>query len=175
MRFAGMATAAIVVVTVAGCSVLEQQVSVSPTPTPTPFVGSSARPPWVEDLTFSGDVSGTMNQVVAGSSGLRTICTGQRGQGGDTWVLTLFGPVGSATYGLQLTLSDYRGPGAYDAPQASMQVFRSDDTLGWQSLDGDPVSVVLDSSRESGTVQATLTNLTNNRSKVQVGGQWSCR
>jgi hypothetical protein len=174
MRFAGMAATALVVAAVAGCSVLEQQVSVSPTPTPTPSVGSGARPSWVEDLTFSGDVSGTMNQVVAGSGGLRTICTGQRGQGGDTWVLTLFGPIGSATYGLQLTLSDYRGPGPYEAPQASMQVFRPDDTLGWRSLDGDHVSVVLDSGRQSGTVQATLTNLTNDSSNVHVSGRWSC-
>ena len=105
-RFAGIAAAAIAVVTLAGCSLLEQQVAVSPTPTPTPFTGASAHPPWVENLTFTGDVKGTMNQVAVGSGGLRTICTGQRGQGGDIWVLTRFGPVGPSTYGLQLTLSD---------------------------------------------------------------------
>ena len=173
-RFAGIAVAAVAALTLSGCSLLEQQVSVSPTPTPSPFTGASAHPPWVEELTFSGDVKGTMNQVTAGSGGIRTICTGQRGQGGDTWVLTLFGPVGPSTYGLQLTLSAYRGPGAYEAPQASMQVFRPDNTLGWQSLEGDQVSVVLDSGRESGTVEATLTNLTNDASKVQVNGHWSC-
>src|SRR5438034_781652 len=166
MRLVGMAAASIAMAAVAGCSLLEQQVSVSPTPTPSPFVASSAPPPWTENLTFSGDLSGTMNQVVAGSAGLRTICTGRRGQGGDTWVLTLFGPVGRATYGLQLTISDYRGPGTYEAPQASMQVFRPDASLGWQSLNGDQVSLVLDDSRQSGTVEATLTNLTNATSKV---------
>jgi len=175
MRLVGMAAALIVVVAIAGCSVLEQQISVSPTPTPSPFVASSAPPPWTEELKFSGDLSGTMNQVVAGSAGIRTICTGQRGQSGDTWVLTLFGPVGRATYGLQLTVSDYRGPGTYQAPQASMQVFRPDATLGWQSRDGDQVSLVLDTSRESGTLEATLTNLTNDSSKVQVSGHWSCK
>jgi hypothetical protein len=174
MRLAGIVVAAVVAVAVSGCSLLEQQVSVRPTPTPTPFVASSAPPPWTENLTFSGDLSGTMNQVVAGSGGTRTICTGQRGQGGAAWVLTLFGPVGRAVYGLQLTVSDYRGPGAYKAPQASMQVFRPDATLGWQSLDGDQVSLVLDSSRQSGTVDATLTNLTNDSSKVRVSGRWSC-
>jgi hypothetical protein len=171
----GIAAALAVVVTITGCSVLEQQVSVSPTPTPTPFVASTAPPPWTEDLTFSGDLSGTMNRVVAGSAGMRTICTGQRGQSGDTWVLTLFGPVGRATYGLQLTVGDYRGPGTYQAPQASMQVFKPDAALGWQSLDGDQVALVLDPSRQSGTVEATLTNLTNNTSKVRVSGRWSCR
>jgi hypothetical protein len=175
MRLAGMAAASIAVAAIAGCSMLEQQISVSPTPTPSPFIGSSARPPWIEDLTFSGDLAGTMNQVVAGSGGTRTICTGQRGQGGDTWVLTLFGPVGRTTYGLQVTVSDYRGPGMYRAPQASMQVFKADDSLGWQSLGGDQVSLMLDTSRESGTVEATLTNLTNDSSKVRVSGHWTCR
>ena len=79
------------------------------------------------------------------------------------------------TNGLQLTVGDYRGPGTYQAPQASMQVFRPDATLGWRSRDGDQVSLVLDTSRLSGTVEATLTNLTNDTSKVQVSGRWSCR
>jgi hypothetical protein len=175
MRLAGMAVASVAVAAIAGCSVLEQQVYVPPTPAPTPFVGSSARPPWIEDLTFSGDLAGTMNQVVAGSGGTRTICTGKRGQGGDTWVLTLFGPVGRATYGLQVTVSDYRGPGTYLAPQAVVQVFKADETLAWQSLGADQVSLILDAGRESGTVAATLTNLTNDSSKVRVSGHWSCR
>jgi hypothetical protein len=175
MRLAGMVAASVAVAAIAGCSVLEQQVYVPPTPTPTPFVGSSARPPWIEDLTFSGDVAGTMNQVVAGSGGTRTVCTGQRGQGGGTWVLTLFGPVGRATYGLQVTVSDFRGPGTYQAPQASVQVFRADETLAWQSLGGDRVSLILDAGRQSGTVEATLTNLTNDSSKVRVSGHWTCR
>jgi len=175
IRLVGMAAASVAVVAVAGCSILEQQVAVSSTPTPSPFVVSSAPPPWTEDLTFSGDVSGTLNQVVAGTAGVRTICTGQRGLGGDTWVLTLFGPVGRSVYGVQLTVSDYRGPGSYEAPQASMQVFRPDASLGWQSLDGDQVSFVLDTSRQSGTVEATLTNLTNDSSKVNVSGRWTCR
>jgi hypothetical protein len=175
MRLVGMAAALAVAVAAGGCSVLEQQVTVSPTPTPTPFVASTAPPPWTEELKFSGDVSGTMNQVVAGSAGIRTICTGQRAEDGDTWVLSLFGPVGRATYGLQLTISPYRGPGTYQSPQASMQVYRPDATLGWQSLDGDQVSLVLDTSRQSGTVQATLTNLTNATSKVRVTGHWTCR
>ena len=175
IRLVGMAAASVAVVAVAGCSILEQQVAVSSTPTPSPFVVSSAPPPWTEDLTFSGDISGTLNQVVAGTAGVRTICTGQRGQGGETWVLTLFGPVGRSIYGVQLAVSDYRGPGSYEAPQASMQVFRPDASLGWQSLEGDQVSLVLDTSRQSGTVDATLTNLTNDSSKINVSGHWSCR
>ena len=173
-RLAGIAAAVLVLAVVSGCSLLEQQMSISPTPTPSPLVASSAQPPWTENLTFSGDLKGTMNQVVAGSGGTNTVCTGQRAQGGDPWVLTLFGPVGRATYGLQITVSDYRGPGDYEAPEASMQVFRPDATLGWQSLAGDQVSMVLDPGQESGTVNATLTNLTNATTKVKVYGSWTC-
>jgi hypothetical protein len=55
-----------------------------------------------------------------------------------------------------------------------MQVFRPDATLGWQSLTGDQVSMVLDPTRQSGTVNATLTNLTNDTTKVWVYGKWTC-
>jgi hypothetical protein len=176
-RFAGIAAGCLAAGLLGGCSLLEQPPAVPPTPTPTGYQGPTPRPAWVENLTFGGDLSGVMNQVTAGAGGLRTVCTGKRGLGlsTDTWVLTLFGPIGKQVYGLEISLSDYRGPGTYSAPQATMQVFRPDVTLGWQALGGDAVSFVIDQGEESGTVQATLTNLTNNRSKVRVSGRWTCQ
>jgi hypothetical protein len=170
-----MPALAVAATLLASCSALERQVSVSPTPWASPVVQASARPAWIEDLTFSGGLAGTLNQVVAGSAGLRTICTGQRAQGGTTWVLTLFGPVAGTVYGVQATVGDYRGPGRYRAPDAGVQVFSPDDSVGWQSLAGDPVSMVLEPGLESGTVDATLTNLTDGSSKVHVSGRWTCQ
>lgn len=172
-RLVGMLLMAAVVTV--GCSALEREVSVPRSPSPSPVVVTSGAPAWVENLTFSGELSGTLNQVTAGSAGLRTICTGQRAVGGTTWVLTLFGPVGGSEYGLQATVSDYRGPGKYQEPQAAMQVFRPDATLGWQSLGSDPVTMELDRGLQSGTLDATLTNLTDDTSKVRVSGHWTCQ
>jgi hypothetical protein len=170
-----MLALAAAVTLVAGCSALERQVSVSPTPSASPVIEASARPPWIEDLTFSGGLTGTLNQVVAGSAGLRTICTGKRAQGGTTWVLTLFGPVAGTVYGVQATVGDFRGPGRYRAPDAGVQVFSPDDSVGWRSLAGDPVSMLLEPGLESGTVDATLTDLADNSSKVHVSGRWTCQ
>ncbi len=158
----------------AGCSMLEPEPSAATSSSPTPFVGVTPHAAWVEDLTFSGDFTGTLNQVSPGEAGMRTACTGPRGRDTGVWVLTLFGLVGSRTFGLQVTVGDYRGPGTYAAPQASMQVFRPDAVAGWRAAGGDQVAFTVAADEQSGTLDAHLTNLTDNRSQLRVRGRWDC-
>ncbi|MDQ6772593.1 MAG: hypothetical protein M3024_06350 [Candidatus Dormibacteraeota bacterium] len=162
------------VVTLSACGALEPVPQVAATPTPTQIADPNSAPSWLENLTFGGDLRGTLNQVTAGENGMRTACTGPRGRAMQAYVLTVFGPVGKSVYGVQLTVNQYRGPGQYSAPLAGAQVFRPDNSAGWRAVDGDSVTVSVGPDEQSGQVQASLTNLGNNNSKLKLKGNWAC-
>lgn len=160
----------------AGCSALEPVpgAAASPSPAASAAAAPNAAPSWVENLSFTGDVRGTLNQITPGDDTMRSACTGRRGQGSSTWVLTIFGAVARGTYGLQVRIDDYRGPGRYAAPQAGIQVFRPDNSAGWRASGGDPVTFTVGPDQQSGDLQATMTNLANDQSKLRVNGNWTC-
>ena len=146
-----------------------------PPPTTTPSIAPTGVAAWSQDLSFSGDLSGTMSLVTPGDRTLRSECTGHNSRAEGAWASSLFGPVGPDVYGLLVTVSQYRGPGTYVAPQASAQVHNADNSAVWQTLDADPATFTVDADEESGTLDATLTNLTSNKTKLHVRGRWSCR
>jgi hypothetical protein len=92
-----------------------------------------------------------------------------------TWASTLFGPVGAEVFGVVVLSSGYRGPATYDQGKASVQVYNPDKSRVWQSQSGDLVSFTVNPDEESGSMDATLTNLGTNKSKLKVSGRWSCR
>lgn len=164
----------LVALALTGCSALEPQPQVSQAP-PSPSPSSSGGAAWVEDLRFTGDLQGTLNQVIPGFGSTRSACTGRRGQTATTWVLTIFGLVGKDVYGVTVTVSGYRGPGTYAAPQADVQVFRPDNSAGWRVGPGDQVTFTVGADQESGQLNAILTNLANDQTKLRLSGSWSCR
>lgn len=158
---------------VCACSGLEAEPPVAATPVPAPSAASGQG--WLQELSFSGDVKGKLNQITPSQGAFRSVCTGSRGTGADNWILTLYGPVGGRVFGFQVGVQPYRGPGTYTATKAQLQFFRPDNSAAWRSGGDDDVSFSVDPSQESGQVSASLTNLTNNQSKVKVSGRWSCR
>lgn len=173
MRLAGI----VVALAAAGCSALQPPTVEAPPPPPsaTPSPAPTAVAAWAQDLTFSGDFSGTMGLVSPGDGTRRSECTGHNSRTAGAWASNLFGYIGPDLYGVLVTVSRYRGPGAYRQPQALVQVHRPDNSAVWQTSSGDPVTFTVEADEESGSLEATLTNLDSNKTKVQVKGRWSCR
>lgn len=152
----------------------------SPTPAPaTPTPQPPAGVGWVEQLTFSGDLSGLLNQVLSPDASTRSECTGKNSRNGGAWSSSIYGPLGKDVYGLVVVAGSYRGPGAYSQPQVSVQVHKvGDNTAVWQSVADDPVKFVVNNDEESGTLDATLNNLSSvaaNKPSLKVSGSWSCK
>jgi hypothetical protein len=114
-----------------------------------------------------------MNAVVPVNATTRSECTGHNSKTAGSWASSLFGFVGTEVYGVLFTVSQYRGPGSYGAPQFSVQVHRLDNAVVWQSSGNATLTVGGD--EETGSVEATLNNLASNQATVQLRGNWSCR
>jgi hypothetical protein len=130
---------------------------------------------WVQALQFSGDVQGKLETVVQADAPNHSECTGRNSRRAEVWASTLYGPVGGTVYGLVTTVAAYRGPGLYRDPDVKVQVLRQDAAAVWRSEPGDPVTFVVAVDEESGTLDATLTELSTDSTKVHVAGRWSCQ
>jgi len=142
-----------------------------PTPTPSPRVGPPAA---AQNLTFSGDISGTMTELVTQSAQTPSACS-ERPVEAAAWASTLYGTVDGAVYGFLATVKPYNGPGTYTSAQAQVQLFSvSDQQKTWESLPGDAVTFTVHNDNLTGTVQATLTDLDSDQATLTVAGAWSC-
>lgn len=138
-------------------------------PTPPPAPGS-----WSEALTFAGDVQGTMYEIDAGGPGTQSECTGAGSRTTGAWALTLFGPVGSQVYGVVISVQPYRGPGVYRQPALSVQVTLPDASKVWTGTSADPATLLIDANEQTGTIDATLTDVASNVTKLHLSGHWAC-
>jgi hypothetical protein len=78
-------------------------------------------------------------------------------------------------YEVLVTVRPYRGPGTYRAPDVVVQVARADGSAVWQTSAGDAATFTVGVGEESGTLSATLTNLSSTATWLRVDGRWSCR
>lgn len=182
MRLAGILFGALTAVVVAGCggagtsAGLQDTPSPSagaagPTPSPTPQVGPPAA---AQNLTFSGELNGTMTSLVAQSPQTPSACS-ERPVEAAAWASMLYGTINGEVYGFLATVKPYNGPGTYTAAQAQVQLFSvTDQTKTWESLPGDSVSFTVHNDNLTGTVHATLTDLDSNQATLSVVGNWSC-
>ena len=160
-----------------GCSALEDATTPTPTAaTPTPVaLASPAGPAWTQDLSFTGELQGRMTGIVPNQAGQHSDCTGPNSKTAGNWALTLFGQVGPNVYGVVITANPYRGPGSYPAGPASVEVHTVDLKQVWQVQPGDSVTFRVNNDEQSGTLDATLTDLADAKGKLRVAGSWSCR
>jgi hypothetical protein len=169
--------AALLLVVAAGCA--GPAPPGEPTPmlaaTPAPSPSMAAGGGWAQALDFSGDVRGAMYRVVAGGDATRSECTGRNSRPTGAWVSALFGPVGQDVYEVLVTVRPYRGPGAYRAPDVMVQVARPDGSAVWQTTGSDQAAFGVGADEESGSVDATLTNLASTTTALHLHGRWSCR
>jgi len=171
--------ALLLVVALAACAGQAPPAAVVPprvTPAPaTPAPAGSPAGSWAQALTFSGDLQGAMDGVLPDSPATRSECTGRNSRPEGAWASALYGTVGPDVYEVLVTVHAYRGPGVYGAPDVMVQVARPDGSAIWQTSGGDRATFTVDPGEESGTVSATLTNLSTTATRLRVDGRWSCR
>jgi hypothetical protein len=146
----------------------------APTVTPTPSAASGARQAWAQNLVLSGPVSGRIVTIAPNGPGQTSECSGRNSRIAGAWASTINGQLGQDVYGIVFTAKPYRGPGTYRQDSTRIQVHSADNRRVWQTQPGDPVVLVVANDEESGTVQATLTDLADGTTKLQLSGSWSC-
>src|SRR5919197_2197350 len=142
--------------------------SPAPSASPRPAISASSGLGWVEDLTFGGDLSGTMTVVAPNEAGLQSECSGKNSRSAGNWASTIYGQLGNQKLGVAFLSSQYRGPATYSETVAYVQVFNQDHSKVWQSVDSDPVALTVNADEESGIVEATMTNAANGQSKLKI-------
>jgi hypothetical protein len=143
-------------------------------PQPSPREVPTGPPAAPQDLSFTGDVSGTMSRLTAPEQGAESECT-QRPRSTAGWASSLYGYLGDRVYEVVVVVKPYNGPATYDAGGASVQVLSQDQQHVWQSLAGDQVSFTIDNGEQTGSMEATLHDLRSNQKSLQVRGRWSCQ
>jgi hypothetical protein len=137
---------------------------------PAPQLGPPRAP---QQLTFSGDLSGTMTQLAVDDPASQSECTGTRSRAGGVWASTLYGYIGGRVYGFVVLIKPYRGPGVYGPPGASVEVHSRDDQQVWQA--GNDLAVSVSGDELTGQVRATLVSAASNQPSLQLQGRWSCQ
>jgi hypothetical protein len=135
---------------------------------------ATAHGSWAEALVLTGDVEGSMSGVVVGNDAARSECSGRNSRQAGAWASALFGPVGPEVYEVVVTVRPYRGPGLYRGPNVMVQVARQDGAAVWQTSGAAPAAFTVGTGEESGSVDATLTNLSNDTSRLRLIGRWNC-
>jgi len=163
-----------------GCSTIQEATAPSPSTsaqlpvtaviTPNGFGGN-----WNEDLALSGELTGRIGEVVASQPGQASECTGKNSKTAGQWALHVFSQVGSTVYGLVVTADPYRGPGNYTETTTAVQVHNLDNSKVWQSGTEDKVAFAVNNDEESGSLEATMTNVGSGTGKLKVSGRWSCK
>jgi len=143
--------------------------------TPSPVIPQGN---WTEKLAFTGEVVGQMSGIVPDTSDYQTECTGSRTRNGETWSDTFYGVVesGGPVWGVVFLIDNFRGAGTYTSTSLIVEMNSADQSQVWESQSGDQVTLTMDRSQQSGTVDATLTDATSGKTAAEhIKGQWNCR
>ena len=133
---------------------------------------------WTENLTFAGEVPGQMSAIVPDTLDYQTECTGSRTHNGETWSDAFYGVVDSSgqVWGLVVLIDNFRGAGTYTGSSVTIEMHSIDQAQVWESQSGDTLTITMDRSQQSGTIDATLTNATSGKSAAEhITGHWNCK
>jgi hypothetical protein len=162
----------------AGSEAAAPQVQPSPAGVSPPAAQPSSQrvgpPAAAQELSFSGDLSGTMSRLTAAGQGTASECA-QRPRTTGAWASTLYGYLGDRVYGVVVLVKPYNGPATYDGTEAQVQILSQDQQRAWQSVSGDQVSFTVDNGEQTGSMEANLHDLRSNQRSLKVQGRWSCR
>jgi hypothetical protein len=146
---------------------------------PSPVIAAGT---WTQNLAFSGDLSGVMTAIVADSGSQKNECSGLKARSGQVWGDTFYGTIDATgdIWEVNFSIPVFRGPGTYSVPAATVVVQSvaspTDMTKNWSSQGGvNKVTFSMDSSQQSGTLTADLTNAQTGKTGLHVTGEWHCR
>jgi hypothetical protein len=130
--------------------------------------------PWLEDLAFSGELRGNAGATMPVTTGTRSECTGKASRQTGSWASTLVLLVAGQRFDLVVLAGGYKGAGTL-AAGVTVQLHTPDLARVWQTQPGDPVAFMVAPDEESGSIDATLSNVGNPTLKQRVSGYWTCR
>ena len=141
---------------------------------------------WSQNLTLSGDLPGHINGVVPDQGTQQTFCSGAKARNGETWADTFYANVDTSgnEWQLNIIIENFRGPGTYTDKDVKIALLSPDNTRTWLNQDTDPitnavadkVTMTMDRSQQSGTLDAMLTNAaTGTHGAEHIAGTWNCR
>jgi hypothetical protein len=132
---------------------------------------------WTQNLTFLGEIAGQMTGIVPDTGDQVNACTGSKTRNGEQWSDTFYGMVDASgrVWQVGFLVNNFRGPGAYHTTDVSLAVRSADKTRVWLNLTRDKVTLTLDQSQQSGTIDAALTDATTGKVGLQISGRWNCR
>ena len=112
------------------------QTTVKTVASPSPVI---AQGNWTENLTFTGEVAGQMNGIVADTGDQKSECTGSRTHNGEIWSNGFYGTVdsGGQAWGVVFLIVNFRGPGSYLDRAVIVQMHSPDNAKVWQNGPGD--------------------------------------
>ena len=132
---------------------------------------------WTQDLTFTGAIKGQMTAIVPDSADQTSSCTGSKTRTGEQWADTFYGLTDAAgpTWEIAFVVKNFRGAGTYGTRDAAIVVRSIDRTKVWLNITRDKVTFTVDSSQQSGTLNAALTDANTGKPALKVAGTWNCR
>jgi hypothetical protein len=143
-------------------------------PTAAPAVSQPVAGGWLENLSFSGDVSGTATATAPDDAVLKSECTGRLTARGGTWAGTFVLAVAGKRYALVMLLPAYEGPVTYN-DSATLELHSGDLQRVWETMPGDTSTVSVAADEASGNLQARLSSTADPSKKVAVSGLYTCR
>jgi len=103
-------------------------------------------------------------------------CTGQKTRTGEEWADTFYGSTDGVTvWEILFVVKNFRGPGTYSTSDSAIVVRSLDKTKVWLNIARDKVTFTMDSTQQSGTVNAALTDANTGKPALKVTGTWNCR
>lgn len=131
---------------------------------------------WIENLTFSGDVSGSATATAPDDDVLKSECSGRLTARGGTWAGTFVLALAGKRYAFVMLLPQYQGPITYhETDGVTLELHSGDLQRVWQTQPGDPSTVTVAADEASGTIQAQLSSAADPAKKVAVSGIYTCR
>ncbi len=152
-------------------------------PTPSPVIAQGT---WTQNLILTGEMPGRITTIVADQGTQQTFCSGTKARNGETWASTFYTTVDASgnEWQLSINIANFRGPGTYTNRDVQVSLQAPDNSRAWlnqaadsnQKLAADKVTFTIDSSLQSGTVDASLTSAaTGKRGAERIVGIWNCR
>jgi hypothetical protein len=172
LRSAGIVALIVPLMVLAACGTP----SVTAVASPSPVIPAGN---WIENLKFTGGVSGQMTGIVPDIAGGQVSeCTGSRTHNGERWADSFYGTVGSSgtEWGVVFVIENFRGQGTYQNSAVSVQVHSADNSQVWQNGPGDKVTFTMARNQQTGTVTAALTDANSGKAgALKLTGAWNCR
>lgn len=159
----------------------QQSAKVGPSPSPVIPQGT-----WSQNLTLTGDLPGRITGVVPDQATQQTFCSGAKARNGETWSDSFYANVDTSgnDWQVNIIIENFRGPGTYTDKDVKMSLQSPDNSKAWLNQDADPitnaaadkVTLTMDRSQQSGTIDAQLTNAASGvHAAEHVTGSWNCR